>query len=31
MKFSFKSRISKAGINPCVKVPNSITAKLFQS
>ncbi len=28
MKFSFKSRVYKVGINPCVKVPNSITAKL---
>jgi Bacteriocin-protection, YdeI or OmpD-Associated/Domain of unknown function (DUF1905) len=28
MKFYFKAKIYKAGINPCVKVPLSITAKL---
>lgn len=28
MKFSFRSRIFKAGINPCVKVPKRITDKL---
>ena len=28
MKFSFKAKIYKAGINPCVKVPLRITATL---
>ncbi len=28
MKFSFKAKIYKAGINPCVKVPQRITNKL---
>lgn len=28
MKHSFKAKIYKVGINPCVKVPNTITAKL---
>lgn len=28
MKFPFKAKIYKAGINPCVKVPLYITAKL---
>ena len=28
MKFSFKAKIYKVGINPCVKVPHTITAKL---
>jgi len=28
MKFSFKAKIYKVGINPCVKVPLTITAKL---
>lgn len=28
MEFSFKSRIYKVGINPCVEVPSKITAKL---
>jgi hypothetical protein len=28
MKFAFKAKIYKAGINPCVKVPLEITAKL---
>ena len=28
MKFPFKARIYKVGINPCVKVPAAITAKL---
>ncbi|HUR66119.1 MAG TPA: YdeI/OmpD-associated family protein [Chitinophagaceae bacterium] len=28
MRFAFKARIYKVGINPCVKVPLSITAKL---
>lgn len=28
MKFTFKAKIYKAGINPCVKVPDTITAKL---
>lgn len=28
MKFSFKARIYKVGINPCVKVPHRITDKL---
>ena len=28
MKFSFKAKIYKVGINPCVKVPLHITAKL---
>ena len=29
MKFSFKARIYKVGINPCVKVPRKITARLI--
>ena len=28
MKYSFKAKIYKVGINPCVKVPLAITAKL---
>ncbi|OSZ80559.1 hypothetical protein CAP36_04725 [Chitinophagaceae bacterium IBVUCB2] len=28
MKHSFKAKIYKVGINPCVKVPDAITAKL---
>src|SRR5258705_7710293 len=28
MSFTFKARIYKVGINPCVKVPVNITAKL---
>ena len=28
MKFSFKAKIYKVGINPCVKVPSAITTKL---
>lgn len=28
MKFTFKAKIYKVGINPCVKVPDTITAKL---
>jgi hypothetical protein len=28
MKHSFKAKIYKVGINPCVKVPDTITAKL---
>lgn len=28
MKFTFKAKIYKVGINPCVKVPDSITSKL---
>jgi hypothetical protein len=28
MKFTFKAKIYKVGINPCVKVPDSITGKL---
>jgi len=28
MKFKFKARIYKVGINPCVKVPSSITRKM---
>lgn len=28
MEFSFKSKIYKVGINPCVEVPSKITAKL---
>jgi hypothetical protein len=28
MKFTFKAKIYKVGINPCVKVPHSITDKM---
>lgn len=31
MKFKFKARIYKVGINPCVKVPSRITDKLVAS